>query len=322
MSAPSIAVVICTWNRSSLLRTTLLSLNEQSDCSALDIEVIVVDNNSSDDTKGVVEALTSNWKLGELRYAFEARQGKQFALNHGIHLSQKTVIAFTDDDILFPKDWLINISHTFDDKPLDLVGGRTEVVWPEAGKPNWYDPGMSAITGNVDLGEKTLRPPPPGYAPAGANLVARRSLFDRVGLFSESHFRHMDYEFGMRCSLAQASIAYEPTLVVYAPIASECLNKRYFRRWSFKAGIADDTAQDASMPTLLGVPRWVFRQLLEDLIFIIAHLFSANDAPIFSRELRMWRALGTIANRWHAKYRPTNHAKWVESYSQKKKNLY
>jgi len=300
----------------------LQSLNEQMNCGLLDIEVIVVDNNSTDDTKAVVEEALMNWKLGELRYTFEPRQGKQFALNHGIRLSRKEILAFTDDDIIFPNDWISNIGRVFEDETLDLAGGKTVIVWPESGKPSWFDPGMSAIVGSVDLGDKRLCPPPPEYAPAGANLVVRRALFERTDLFSEAHFRHMDHEFGLRCARAQANIAYEPSLVVYAPVASACLSKRYFRRWSFKAGIAYDGPQDSSVATLLFVPRWVYRQLVEDCAFLIFRSFFARDTFVFSRELRLWRAFGLIASRWYAKCWPEHYPKWVEKYSQKRKDLY
>lgn len=319
---PGISVIICTWNRSASLRTTLRSLNAQAKCEHLDVEVIVVDNNSTDDTKSAVDEALTEWKVGNLRYTFEPRQGKQFALNHGIQLSNKEILAFTDDDIVFPQNWISNIGDVFQDETLELVGGKTVLVWPESGKPTWYHSSMLAILAGVDLGDTRLSPPPPEYAPAGSNLIARRSLFDRVGLFSEAHFRHMDHEFGLRCSRTKANIAYEPALLVYAPVASACLNKRYFRRWSFKAGIADVGRQNWSAATLLFVPRWVYRQLVEDLLFLIFRAPFIEEAEAFNRELRLWRALGEISSRWYEKCRPQQYSKWVEKYSQKRNDLY
>lgn len=162
-----ISVIICTWNRSSLLRTTLQSLNGQMDCELLNVEVIVVDNNSYDGTKSVVEEALANWRLGDLRYAFEPRQGKQFALNQGIRLSRYGILAFTDDDIIFPKDWIHNIGLIFENETLELVGGKTIILWSDSPKPSWYDQGMLAVLAGVDLGDEKLRPPPSEYAPAG-----------------------------------------------------------------------------------------------------------------------------------------------------------
>lgn len=318
-----ITVIICTWNRANSLLGTLRSLNEQMDFENLALEVIVVDNNSSDNTKEVVDEALKDWKLGELRYAFEPRQGKQFALNHGIQISKYGILAFTDDDIIFPGNWIHAISEVFKDEALDLAGGKTIIEWSSAGQPSWYSPTMQAILGGVDLGDKKLSPPPNGYAPAGGNLVARRSLFNRVGGFSEIHFRHMDYEFGLRCAQLQANIAYEPSLLIFAPVANECLTKRYFRRWSFKAGIPSNSEVDgASLPPFWLVPRWVYRQLVEDFVYVISHAFFSDEAVCFSRELRIWRALGLITSRWYEKYRPQDYPQWVEKYSQKKKDVY
>ncbi len=318
----SIAIILCTWNRAELLRLTLESLRGQIGCEALDIDVIVVDNNSSDTTREVVETAAADWALGTLRYAFEPRQGKQFALNTGIRLAQSSVLAFTDDDVTFAPNWLRRISEIFQDETIDLVGGKTLVLWPESGQPGWFDARMAAIVAGVDLGDQMRDPPPVEYAPAGTNLIAGRRLFDQVGLFSETHFRHMDYEFGMRCQRLGAYVIYDPTLVVQTPVAVEMLTKRYFRRWSFKAGI-DHTAESYSnLATLFGVPRWMYRQITADVIYLALHFLQSGQPDFFYRELRIWRHVGTITSCWLARLTPRRYAEWVEKRSQKKANLY
>lgn len=316
----SVAIIICTWNRAQSLRETLLSLQRQA--APAEVEVIVVDNNSKDETRAVVEELAANWSLGRLRYVFEGRQGKQFALNTGIAASSAPLLAFTDDDILFPAGWIESICAAFEDPRIELAGGRTQLGWPDGGPPPWYADEMQAILGGCDLGPRPLLPPPAGYAPAGANLVARRSLFERVGGFSERHFRHMDYEFGTRCTRLGAGIAYTPGLVVQAPVDPGMLSKRYFRRWSFKAGISGREEDAPGTRRLLGVPRWVFSQLAADLLRYPFELLARPANRAFARELRMWRALGTISSRWYAQLWPETYPQWVEHYSQKKKNLY
>jgi glycosyltransferase involved in cell wall biosynthesis len=318
----AVGIVICTWNRGESLRATLLSLQEQAVPPGVAVEVVVVDNNSNDDTRAVVEALGAGWRLGQLRYVFEARQGKQFALNAGIAASSASLLAFTDDDILFPPGWIEAVCATFADPLVELAGGRTLLAWPEGGAPRWYDDEMQAILGAVELGPRRLLPPPPGYAPAGANLVARRSVFERVGAFSERHFRHMDYEFGMRCTRLGIGVAYAPELVVQAPVDPAMLSKRYFRRWSFKAGILGRDEDAPGLPTLLGVPRWVFSRLAADLLRYPLDVLLRPARRGFARELRIWRATGTIASRWYEWVWPEKYPQWVEYYSQKKKNLY
>ena len=306
-----------------MLERTLASVSAQADTGDLAVEVIVVDNNSSDNTAAVVAAAAADWKPGRLHYVFEARQGKQFALNSGIATSTMDILAFTDDDIIVDARWIASIAQAFSRADVDLAGGKTLVVWPRGGPPPWFHPSMSAIVGGFDMGEGRIAPAPAGFAPAGANLVARRDLFERVGRFSEAHFRHMDYEFGMRCRRAGARLAYEPALVVHAPVDEIILNRRYFRRWSFKAGIArEDADEGAAAGKWLGVPRWLFRQFLEDVGYLAFRAPFAPAPEAFARQLRAWRAAGTIGSRWYAWWRPERHEQWVAKYSQKKKDVY
>lgn len=306
-----LSVIICTWNRSATLRAALASLAQQAGPAGVALEVIVVDNNSSDDTAAVLDQLAPGWTLGTLRRVFEPRQGKQFALNSGIAASSGAVLAFTDDDIDFPPGWLAAVWTTFADPALQLAGGKTLLAWPGGGPPPWYQASMEAILAGVDIGDRRLAPAPPEYAPAGSNMAARRSLFDQVGGFAESHFRHMDYEFGLRCQRAGVAIAYEPALVVWAPVDAQLLSKRYFRRWSFKAGFAN-----------AAVPRWVYRQFATDLLRLPLDWLRGAPAPAFARELHLWRSWGTIASGWQARHRPATYPAWVQQHSQKKKNLY
>jgi hypothetical protein len=182
---------------------------------------------------------------------------------------------------------------------------------------------MAAIVGGVDLGRSRLMPPPSTYAPAGANLVARADLFDRVGLFSETHFRHMDYEFGQRCLRLGEAVAYDPALVVTAPIEPAMLTRRYFRRWSLKAGISPWQDMTPGVRHFAWVPLWVYRQMLQDaLAWLVAPLRGEPAAERFLRELRLWRAYGLVASRWMSRLRPAAYPAWVEARSQKRKNVY
>ncbi len=318
---PGISVIVCTWNRAETLRVSLQSLMQQRGYPSECVEVIVVDNNSTDATKAVVEGLATGWTLGALHYAFEPRQGKQFALNQGIALAKFPILAFTDDDIDFPENWLLRIADCFSDPAVQLAGGKTLIQWGPAGRPTWYADDMLAILAGVDLGDARLDPSPSDYAPGGSNLIARRELFDRVGGYSEAHFRHMDHEFGLRCQSRGVRIVYDPALVVRAPVDERCLTLRYFRRWSFKAGLARSGGASAA-GNKPKVPAWLYRQAIEDVVAV----FLAKVLPLtperFSRDLRLWRAWGTIANAWHGWLRPQGHAAWVMRKSQKKQGLY
>lgn len=319
-----LAVIVCTWNRSALLATTLASLAAMRAPADTAVDVLVVDNNSTDDTQARLQALQPAWPLGRLHALFEPRQGKQFALNTGIARARELgceLLAFTDDDILFPADWLENIVAAFGPGGPALAGGRTDLQWPAGDRPTWYHDSMVAVVGGADLGLQRIAPAPPDYAPAGANLVARADLFERVGLFSELHFRHMDLEFGQRCQARGEVVSYEPALRIIAPVDAAVLTRRYFRRWAFKAGLSSWWPPGSR--EFLGVPLWQYLQLLQDgLGWLLGPLRGEPVADRFARELCLLRSWGRVQSRWRARWFPATYAAWVERHSQKKRGLY
>ena len=100
-----LSAVLCTYNRARLLDAALRSLESMRKPSGLSWELLVVDNNSNDHTKAVVEAARRRGSL-PCRYVFEPRQGKSHALNTGIAHAKADVLAFTDDDVTFEGGWL------------------------------------------------------------------------------------------------------------------------------------------------------------------------------------------------------------------------
>lgn len=114
-------VIVCTYNRCQSLADTLDSLAKSIVPASTDWEVLIVDNNSADRTRQVVEEFTRRFP-GRFRYVFEPRQGKSFALNRGIRETQADVLAFTDDDVIAEPAWLWNLTK-------DLFSGE----WQGAG---------------------------------------------------------------------------------------------------------------------------------------------------------------------------------------------
>lgn len=314
----SLSVILCTWNRAALLGRTLDGLRTLRMPEGVDVEFIVVDNNSTDDTGAVVARRIADWSPGRLRCIREVRQGKQFALNAGIEAATGEVLAFTDDDVSIRSDWLVEICRLFADDTLDLAGGKTGALWPEGAAPRWFNLSMLAVVAGVDLGEQVLCPPPADYAPAGTNLIARRTLFQRIGGFSETHVRHMDYEFGMRAARLGARIAYVPSLVVETDVPPTSVDRRYFRRWYFKLGIATSMRLEPSRRMLLALPLWVWREVAAGVLGYLVTRLHPDAARRFEKELNCWKLAGIVQATWHRRLWPAEHAGWVHRWSQKK----
>lgn len=115
----TISVVIITYNRAQMLRNTLASMTLQI---RLPDEVLVIDNNSKDDTKDVTASFRDKLNI---HYVFEGKQGVSFARNAGIVNSTGDIIAFLDDDCVAQKEWLHYLEIPFlRDPSIGIVGGE------------------------------------------------------------------------------------------------------------------------------------------------------------------------------------------------------
>ena len=131
----TMSIVVCTHNRCGLLRELLLSLHDQS-VAGDSYEIIVVDNNSTDATRLVVEELSTR-KGPLVRYVQERKQGLSCARNKGAFTSQGEIIAYLDDDSIASRHWAEKTVQVYRDNPqAACVGGKIEVRWP-AGRPDW-----------------------------------------------------------------------------------------------------------------------------------------------------------------------------------------
>src|SRR5262245_51522455 len=132
-----LTVLICTWNRASLLEETLVSLREMNVPFTSRWEVVVVDNNSTDGTADVVARLSRSFPT-RLDYVFEPRQGKSHAMNAGVCASSYPIVAFCDDDVRVHRAWLTAAAGAFRDRPdIAYVGGPVDPIW-EQPCPAWF----------------------------------------------------------------------------------------------------------------------------------------------------------------------------------------
>ena len=127
------SVIIATYNRAVELVKTLESLKGLETTEPW--EVIIVDNNSTDNTREVVLAQVDSYPV-PLRYVMEKEQGRSAALNAGIRLAKGEILAITDDDVRVEPDWLRNAARALDQLGCDYLGGKALPIWSGHG---WLD---------------------------------------------------------------------------------------------------------------------------------------------------------------------------------------
>lgn len=271
-----ISVILCTYNRSASLGKALESVAASTLPSSVDWEVLVIDNNSKDQTREVVKSFCDRYPH-RFRYAFEPQPGKSNALNRGIREARGSVLAFTDDDVTVEPTWLQNLTSGLDSGEWSGAGGRVRPArsfeapyWlPLEGPHN-----MGGILAIFDLGEtpKQLDRPP-----IGNNMAVRKEMFEKYGCFRSdlgprpgSEIRDEDTELGRRLLAAGERLRYEPSAVIYHDVPEKRLKKEYFLTYWFDTGRTMIRTMERR-PDILGIPRLHLSLVKHALVLFPAH---------------------------------------------------
>jgi glucosyl-dolichyl phosphate glucuronosyltransferase len=176
----TLSVIVCTYNRAALLEKCLRSLFEQQRVD-VEFEIIVVDNNSNDGTRSVVEECAGKTK--GLRHVFEPLQGISNARNRGWQESRGDYLIYLDDDATVPPEYLSNVLSVIRNYSPDIMGGP---IYPyySSPKPRWFRDEYEIRKYEDHSGFSTK------CGVSGSNYVIRRNILEKFGLF--------DIRFGMR----------------------------------------------------------------------------------------------------------------------------
>ena len=206
----SLSVIICTRDRAPQLERCLHQFKEAEPFHK-SWELIVVDNNSSDDTKAVIQAFAASAPF-PVRYLFEGRQGLSHARNRGIAATSGSIIAFTDDDCLVELQWASTIIREFStDQSLAVLGGRVEQgdLKQVGGTRTFSD--RKQISSFPELFRHMI----------GCNMAFSRKVFEVIGGFDPllgkgtSAGSAEDLDLIYRAFKRQLHIVYVPEAVVF-----------------------------------------------------------------------------------------------------------
>lgn len=301
-------VIVCTYRRAANLAGCLGHLARQEGVQARRWEVLVVDNNSTDDTREVVGRLAATLPI-RVRYAFEPEQGLNHARNHGVRASQSPRLAFVDDDILVSPGWLAAVLRAFETHDADAVGGRIHLD-PAVRLPAWIRPeaDMLGFLGHQDFGDQPFEMDGQVRYPFGGNMAFHRRVFERIGHFDPrlgrkgegrrrgELFKGAETDLFHRLAAAGgAKVVYEPDAIVYHRVMPWQLRKAYFRTIHFNAGLQralhDDTPHGR---TWLGVPRYCYGQLARGMGRYVAQVLAAGPDHAFRQQMNVGHLLGTM----------------------------
>jgi glycosyltransferase involved in cell wall biosynthesis len=286
---PSISVIVCTFNRCDSLRDTLNSLTAMDVPSTIDWDIVVVDNNSKDNTRDCVTQMAQG--NSRIQYLFERRPGKSYALNLGIKHSDKTYIAFTDDDVLVPRDWLTTIVGTFEANDVDCVGGKVRPLWL-APRPAWLGDELLNVLAMLDFGDELFEfNLTDRRFPYGANVALRRESLERIGLYDPALGRTgevggaEDKELFERLLSRGGRAIYCPASIVLHKVLPGRLEKAYFRRWHFAAGVARAKIVRSGR-RLFGIELSLVKEFGKSVVSLIGAALRFCPSKVFLNETR------------------------------------
>ncbi|MCP9493822.1 MAG: glycosyltransferase family 2 protein [Pyrinomonadaceae bacterium MAG19_C2-C3] len=328
-----VSVVICTYNRAAMLAPAIEGVLRQAS-NGVRYELVVVDNNSTDETRSVIESYIENG-VANLRYVFEDKQGLSHARNAGIVTTKAPIIAFTDDDVRAESNWVSEINQTFDAHPeVAYVGGKVLPLW-EREPPAWLTVEHWAPLAIIDYGEAEFyvdanRP----MCLVGANLVVRREAFEKVGMFA-TEFQRVedsigsaeDHEWQLRVWQAGMRGLYAPRIVIAAEVQADRLDKAYHRRWHTGHGgyaalmrlyeITDENSRlqkdlPADTVTLFGSPAYMYRNLIVEITGWFKAAMRRNESVALHHEVHAREFISYLRKRYEMTKAARTHSNAIE----------
>jgi glycosyltransferase involved in cell wall biosynthesis len=274
---PLISVVICTFNRAELVGDALKGLSRQT-LEVGQYEVIVVDNNSSDQTKEVVDGFVE--KNINFRYCREQKQGLSYARNRGIDEARGRYVGYIDDDCRVPEGWLVQAKKTIDEVGPTVFGGPFFPFY-QTQKPRWYLDryGAFEVTDHARaLGQ--------GEFVYGGNMFFEKQALVKIGRFDPNYgmsghklgyAEEIQLQKMLRDNIENYLAYYEPKLYVYHLVRAEKMLLRWIIRKRIVEGRQILEKELIGTGSLMSLPKFVY----SNLTLVVRFMGGLTTEPMF-----------------------------------------
>jgi len=307
-----VSVILCTYNRATLLERSLECLRRQVASAKFQWELIVIDNNCTDSTAEVLHRANLYFPV-PLRVFHEIKQGLSHARNRGIKEAQGTYLIFTDDDVEPDAHWVENMWSTFVECDCEAVAGRVELQW-RCRRPEWVADELLGFLAHVDYGDKRIPLESDEKPPIGANMGFKAAVFSQIGDFDPALGRNADKLIGgeeidlfNRFRNHGFTAIYQPDSIVYHSIDRDRIRKSYFRSLHFNSGKISGTRYQPKGKHLMGVPLFIMPQTLRSVFAFAITVIRQGFHRSLRKEMTVWYFLGFILG-CNERYRSNHRA--------------
>lgn len=231
-----VSVIICTYNRENLLTKAVNSLLNQNVNKDI-FEIIVVDNNSTDNTSALCKGIKINNPNVHFNYLLEKNQGSSYARNLGASIAVGEVFVFIDDDAEVVQNYIEVILDFRKKHPnIESFGGKIIPKY-DPKEPKWMSHYVSSLVGNFDYSEVIVSFSKNRY-PLESNMVVLKSVFFEVGGFNKAlpgvkgslRIGGEGKDFFFKVKKRGYNVYYVPQLIVYHNIEVKKLTAEYMYR--------------------------------------------------------------------------------------------
>lgn len=302
---PVVTFIICSYNRAQYLDDTLHSFVQHEPSEYSNYELLIIDNNSDDETPDVVrkyqELINKDGK--PIRYIKETKQGLSHARNRGIKETQTPYLVFLDDDIRVTKKLIPAWISFFTNNPETMAaGGKIHVQFDDP-RPHWMSHFLLPLLGHHDLGNRP-KPYPKNKYPFGGNMGFQKKIFDEIGQFNTDLGRKgkqlkasEEKELFRRLKAAKIDIQYIPDALLYHRVNKQRLTKEYIRRQAL--GLGQSIALQVEDDPQQKVKQWIFElgKLAATIgLFLRYSLTLQSSKAVMLIKFRKWIAEGYFSS--------------------------
>lgn len=232
-----ISAVICTYNRGNYLPQALASFKDQT-INKDDFELIIADNNSTDNTSAISKNFILENPSLNIKYCFESKKGLSFARNRGLSEAEAPVISYVDDDAILSPHYLEKMVEFFTKHPnVAGVGGKVIPKYENGEEPVWMSKYLNGFVGKTDHGNISKPYDAAMKYPAGCNMTYKKEMLLQAGGFNNkltfrSDDKYIFYEVRKICG----DIWYVPEASVHHIIDNSRLRFSNFKKLYLKTG--------------------------------------------------------------------------------------
>jgi len=286
----------------------------EQDTNGHQFEYIIVDNNSPDNTKEVVQKYVGKNKNIDVRYKLETTVGCNYARNTGIKVSKGEYLIFFDDDVVLEKNCLLSYVKAFEENPdKKIFGGRIILKQPDFQLPSWFvTKGQylrPMIVLSIEHGEGNSFHKLPSPSPYSLNMAIKRSAFDKYGAFDtyyglsgKSLMPGADYELFVRFSKSISEWVYVGKATVFHPLKKSQATKKYFRKRLFGVGrVTYKLHKFEAKRTIFGLPLYFIGFVVKNFLLSLKYFLLLKPVEQFYYETEFFLNCGCVYEHFKGK---------------------